>query len=494
MAALTSPIVSTRLGQILIATLATAVAGPWLLQQMPLEGLELVALITLPLIVIFGFLHPFSLCLLFVVFSFFRLHEAFPALYDLRIPLLLAKITLGVLAWHVFLSRQIKPFWSRELQAFLAFFIIVTLGLPFAVSRETAFAYWTTTYWKIAAMVVAIAWLTRTPRDFELAARALVFGSVLISAVAISNKLAGIGLVEGTRVTIARDMGSVLGDPNDLSLILLFPLGFALSLTVHRVGFVNRAFGLAASGIMIAAIVATQSRGGLLGVLAVCGMVGLRVVKSKVVVVSLGVVMAIALAAAMGISSRSSGGAHEAVIDESSMGRIYAWNAAWKMAKSHPITGVGLDNFYGNYYFYTEHWDGLNHAVHSTWFNVLSETGFPGFIAFIYMIGVISVSAYSSMKRLADARAPPIVQSMALALVAGIFGFCVAGTFLTQGFTWPIYIILALTAAMSRYVTVHCPRPAPAEPDWGDAPMEKASVRSRPGCPGRVAEHLETGC
>jgi putative inorganic carbon (hco3(-)) transporter len=48
------------------------------------------------------------------------------------------------------------------------------------------------------------------------------------------------------------------------------------------------------------------------------------------------------------------------------------------------------------------------------------------------------------------------VQAVALALVAGVFGFCVAGTFLTQGFTWPIYIILALTAAMARYVEVHC--------------------------------------
>jgi len=37
--------------------------------------------------------------------------------------------------------------------------------------------------------------------------------------------------------------------------------------------------------------------------------------------------------------------------------------------------------------------------------------------------------------------------------VAGIAGFCVAGTFLTQGFTWPIYILLALTAATSRYAS-----------------------------------------
>ena len=51
-------------------------------------------------------------------------------------------------------------------------------------------------------------------------------------------------------------------------------------------------------------------------------------------------------------------------------GGFYAWEAAVGMAIDRPLTGVGLDNFYYNYYFYSPHWDGLNHAVHSTWFGV----------------------------------------------------------------------------------------------------------------------------
>ena len=458
MAVLTDLDLSSRSVQVSIATAATAlVALPFLMLTMPLSGMASFTLAIVPLAVIVCFRNAFTLCLAFVAFSFFRIHEAFPELYALRIPLLLAILTLTVLGWHIFFSKTIKPYWSKELQVFLIFFAIVTLGMPFASNRDSAFSYWLATYWKIAIMVVALAWLVHKPGDFERAAHALIVGSTLISLVAISNKVNGIGLVEGTRVTIARDLDSVLGDPNDLSLILLFPLGFALSLAFHKVGVINRTFGIAASIIMISAIIATQSRGGLLGVLAVSGVIGLRVLKSRLLLVPLGVMAAMALIAAMGIASRSSGGAREEGIDESSMGRIYAWNAAWKMAKSHPINGVGLDNFVGNYYFYTEHWDGINHAVHSTWFNVLAETGFPGFIAFIVMIWVVGRSSYRSMQRLQQARAPPIVQAVGLALVAGVFGFCVAGTFLTQGFTWPIYIILALTAAMGKYVSVHCP-------------------------------------
>lgn len=403
------PYLRGRRGQIVAACLASCLAGlPMLVLPMPFSAAAPVALALLPLLIVYAFRNPFILCLIFIVFSFFRIHEAFPVLNPLRIPSLVAMPTLAVLAWHIFLSRQISPYWSRELKVFSIFFVLVTLGVPLAVNKPTAIAYWTATYWKIAVMVVAIAWLVREPKDFGLAARALVVGSCLVSVVAITNKLAGIGLVEGTRVTIAREMGSVLGDPNDLSLILLFPLGFAVTLVVYRTGFINRLLGLFGVVLMVWAIICTQSRGGLLGILAVFAITGLRIVKSKVLLISVGAIAALVLFAAMGINKRASGGAHEEGIDESAMGRIYAWGAAWKMATSRPLNGVGLDNFVANYYFYSDHWDGHNHAVHSTWFNVLSETGFPGFFTFIWMIFTIGISATKSMLRLGEARAPPL--------------------------------------------------------------------------------------
>ncbi|MDA1378986.1 O-antigen ligase family protein [Plesiomonas shigelloides subsp. oncorhynchi] len=101
---------------------------------------------------------------------------------------------------------------------------------------------------------------------------------------------------------------------------------------------------------------------------------------------SLAAMVLLVLFAVAGISDRSSGGAAEEGIDASAMGRLYAWEAAWGMALAHPFRGVGLNNFYYNYYFYSPHWDGLNHAVHSTWFNVLSETGFLGFAVFMLML------------------------------------------------------------------------------------------------------------
>lgn len=404
-----------------------------------------------PFAVRFCMHNPFLLCLGFVAFSFFRLHEVFPVLLPLRIPQLLAIPTLGVIAWHALGSKALKPFLSRELIWFGAFFVLVTIGVPFATDRPTALAYWTATYVKIGIMTLAIAWLVRKPGDFRLFMRVMVLAGLAVASVALSNKAQGIGLVEGTRVTIGRDIGSVLGDPNDLSLVLLFPLSFAVAMVVSPSGRIDRVLGVIGGCAIIAAVIATQSRGGLLGMVGVFGVIGWRMVKNKMLLITAGVIGLMVLFAVAGISSRASGGAHEEGIDESAMGRIYAWEAAIRMATGRPLTGVGLDNFVPNYFFYSDHWDGMNHAVHSTWFGVLAETGFPGIIAFLTMIVVTGRSLLHALRLIENDSAPMAVRASALGLISGVAGFLASATFLTQGFTWPIYVLVALSASLSRY-------------------------------------------
>lgn len=395
--------------------------------------------------------RPIYLCIGFVVFSFFRIHEVFPALLPFRIPQALAIPTLAVLVWHGLGTLRIRPFLTAELKAFLVFFVLVTLGLPFATDRPTAISYWTATYVKIGVMTLAIAWLIRDEKDFMTFMRLIILAGVSVALVAISNKLQGIGLVEGTRVTIGRDIRSVLGDPNDLSLVLLFPLSFAVGMAIRSRSPLDRLWGGIATGLIIWAIIATQSRGGLLGILAVFGVVGWRLVRNKWLLIGAGLMAALVLVAVADINDRASGGAHEAGIDESAMGRLYAWEAAYRMALSRPLNGVGLDNFVANYFFYSDHWDGMNHAVHSTWFGVLAETGFPGIVAFVAMIIVTIRSLLDALRLVERDGAPMPVRAAALGLISGVAGFLASATFLTQGFTWPIYVLVALAAALSRY-------------------------------------------
>lgn len=410
-----------------------------------------IAIAAAPLALAIAYYRPFLLCLIFVAFSFFRIHEAIPALHPLQIPLAIGALTLLALTWHMFIARTVQPFWPRELKLFAAFFLLTTLGMVLALNPLIAFNYWTGVFDKIAITTIAIAWLMRTPADVNLASRVFVLCGLLISSIAIHNAMTGVGLVGGTRVTIGRELLSPIGDPNDLALALLFPLGFATAFAINRTGFFNRLIGLGTIPAILTAIIFTQSRGGLIGVLTVFAAVGLRSVKSKGLVVAAGLAMALILVSAMKISDRADISATATAIDESSMDRLYAWRAAVNMALARPLNGVGLSNFSESIFFYADHWSNFRDMVaHSTWFTVLAETGFPGFILFVLMVAAIYSSASQSLRLLTERDAPPVMRAMALGLTAALAGFCAAGTFLTQTFTWPIYILLALTVAMRR--------------------------------------------
>jgi len=425
-----------------------------------------VGLVPIALLVVLR--QPFFFVLLFVIFSFFRIHEVFPQIYNFKIPLLLSLASLGALLWHVVLSGKVAIYWRAELTTISLFFALVVIGVLLASNRPIAIEYFKGIYWKIIIMTFAIAWLSRTEKDFALASLLITFFGMLVGLVALANQINAVGLVEGTRVTIGRDIGSVLGDPNDLALVLMFPVAFACSLMMTpNIPRLNKLLGMVSVVILFLAVIATQSRGGLLGMLAIFSVYGYRRIQSKALFFSCAFIAAGALFVFAGISDRASGGAAEAGIDASAMGRLYAWEAAFGMAVHNPLSGVGLNNFYSNYYYYSPHWDGLNHAVHSTWFGVLAETGFLGLMVFISAIYALLKTALRSLNQIEQnlAEVAPAIHAAAQAVFAGLVGTIVSATFLTQGFTWPIYILAALVVALAQ---------------WNDSNLANAALTNAP--------------
>ncbi|MEI8669429.1 O-antigen ligase family protein [Pseudoalteromonas sp. B131b] len=350
----------------------------------------------------------------------------------------------------MFISKTLKPHWSSTHLIFVIWFAWLTVCVFSATNKGLAIEYWIGVLVKVFIMVFAISWWLTRFSHFSFVRMGIMISGVAVALVALNNKINGIGLIEGTRVTISREYRSQLGDPNDLSLVLMFPVSFlAAELFNSQVNKYRRIFAAIGLIFTISGVIATQSRGGVLGIAAILSFFLYQKVKNPVVVAMCAGVAMLAMMVFAGISDRQSGGAAEDGVDESAMGRIYAWQAAINMALSNPLTGVGVDNFFVNYYFYSPHWDGKNHAVHSTWFQVLGETGFVGICIFLVLIA----SIYRSLSRvycINKLNYNHQVVVNANALKAGIIGFMVAGTFLTQAFTWPLYIILALTIALEK--------------------------------------------
>ncbi|MDG2708704.1 hypothetical protein P7M49_26850, partial [Vibrio parahaemolyticus] len=162
------------------------------------------------------------------------IHEAFPVIYNFKIPLLLSLGALAALAFHLLISRQITAFWHPSLKWLCIFWGLVIIGIIFASSRDIAITVFKNTYWKIIIMTLAITWLITKPSQLAQMSKAIIFAGLLIGLVALQNAANGIDLVEGTRVSIGRSIGSVLGDPNELALVLMFPLAFTVSQLMEK--------------------------------------------------------------------------------------------------------------------------------------------------------------------------------------------------------------------------------------------------------------------
>src|SRR5210317_1810396 len=119
-----------RMAQCLIALLpCAAILAAWGFIPHPAVG---AAIGLLPLLVLFVLKYPYFIVLLFVLFSSFRLHEAFPQLYTLRIPLLLSLASLGALIWHLGFTRRVVAYWSPEFSRAALFFALVVMGIVLA--------------------------------------------------------------------------------------------------------------------------------------------------------------------------------------------------------------------------------------------------------------------------------------------------------------------------------------------------------------------------
>jgi O-antigen ligase len=106
----------------------------------------------------------------------------------------------------------------------------------------------------------------------------------------------------------------------------------------------------------------------------------------------------------------------------------------------------------------------------------MAETGFPGIIVFVAMIATVARAAYVATGRLEASQAAMPARAMGIAVLAGIAGFIVSGTFLTQGFTWPVYVLLALGSAVSHFA-----KREGAASQNGETPVQNAGFPAIPG-------------
>lgn len=235
----------------------------------------------------------------------------------------------------------------------------------------------------------------------------------------------------------------IFDDPNDIGLLLIIAVAAILYLFGLTRSRLLRLLMLAVLGWLFYGVMLTDSRGTMLGILAVFVVHMWRSLgkKSLIIVGLLAVVM-------LSLGSRL------AEIDpeeESAAGRIDAWIEGLGMLRHNPLFGVG----YGNFTDYNPL------TAHNTIVLAFAELGLLGYIVWLAMIGYSGYMTYwvaikSEVWAKAAGRELPADYADEVAaarmLMVACIGFAVGAFFLSQSFKPLIYLMCGL--AMGRYMGV----------------------------------------
>lgn len=245
-----------------------------------------------------------------------------------------------------------------------------------------------------------------------------------------------------------------LGDGNDFSMSLCILLGFSVEMSLAQTSKFKKILYWVLMGLLVLAIVASQSRGATLGMAAVFGYMWWRSPrKATGVVVIVAAAFALLLYAPDAYFNRLS--TLSAPQQESSAdGRLHAWRAGYKMALNN-VLGVGAGNFPNNFPKYRAadaptRWM----TAHSMYFLVLGELGFLGLLVVLKLVFGNFRSNVRLRKRLAQqdqARFSADIRSLDL-FNAGILGFAVAGAFLSVTYYPHIFVLGGLAIALRRVI------------------------------------------
>jgi probable O-glycosylation ligase (exosortase A-associated) len=310
-----------------------------------------------------------------------------------------------------------------------------------------------TDFAKTATITLVIVCLVNTEHRFR---QTLVVIALSLGLEAVKQGWAQLILNPG-----AQNMNeqSILGDNNGVAvgMLMLTSIVMALATTASR-RIERNVARFAAVGIVYRAL-STYSRGGFLASGALALQYLLRSKRKLGGVIALALVCLViipVLPQAFWDRMQTIESARENVedADKSVRGRLYFWQVAWKMAVDRPLLGVGLNGYNDAYSDYsTDDEFGYDRSVHSVWFGVLSELGFPGLVLYVALI-LRAFWLCARVRRLSKRhQSLKNLGQYASGLEGALVAFCVGGTFVVFHYIEIIWHVLALSFVLDLIIS-----------------------------------------
>jgi probable O-glycosylation ligase (exosortase A-associated) len=311
---------------------------------------------------------------------------------------------------------------------------------------------WAWVYWQEFAKIIIISYLlsslVRSEADYR---QVLLVIALSVGFEAAKQGWIGMVLHPGAKNS---NYIAIFGDENGVAvgMLILAPLCLVLAQTSTRrwERWVHRALAI---GVLYRGI-STYSRGGFLAAGA-CLIVYVLRSKRKVPTFIGMVVVASALLSFMPQEfwdRMSTIKVNESEMEDSSASRLHFWRVATLMANAHPLLGVGHNSFNlaYNQYDFSRGQFGKGRSVHSSWFGMLAELGYPAFIIYVAIIFLGFASAWRVASRAKSGKSPPTLYPYAVGLQAAFAAFIVGGSFVPHQYLEMLWHLVALSIALRQ--------------------------------------------
>ncbi|MBP0496101.1 putative O-glycosylation ligase, exosortase A system-associated [Roseomonas indoligenes] len=340
-----------------------------------------------------------------------------------------------------------RPVWNAVTIALLGLMACFTLTSTVALGDPTA--VWTK--WEQIMKVLLVLLVTASMLTDRRRVHALVW--VMVISLGYYGVRGGIfSIVNGGNYRVWGPAQTMITDNNHLAAAMLVTLPLMNWLRMHSAHRIVRIGLAAAMALTLLATVGSYSRGALLGLLAAAAMMWFRS-KSKFVS---GAVLAGCVAGAIafmpGAWSERMNSISTYQEDGSASERLVLWDISFRLALSRPLVGSGLTGPYTRAVVDTVAPGGPARAVHSIWFELLGENGFPTF--FIWVGLTLSGLFYAWRLGGMGRNRPDLAWASDFGRMAqvSIVAYLVSGTFLSLSywdFYWTLLVAVGATHALA---------------------------------------------
>lgn len=404
-----------------------------------------------------GHTLTFACLFLFSVILYLRPYELFPALSGFRQMAFYSGIaTLTIYVFGQLAAEGNLTARPKEINLVLLLFAAALLSMPLAADPGEAWKTFNEMLLKTLLIFIVLVNVVRTELRLKLLLLLVLGVSIYLSINAINDYRAGnfaTGALETHDLRIGGRIKGLFENSNDLAMHLVSIIPIAVALGLSGRNPLKKLIYFGVTGLMVAAVVVTFSRGGFIGLVAATFVLVRRLGKKNRVMTMGALVFAVILFVGLApgaFTSRLSTIFNSAAdLTGSSSQRTEVLKRSFWVALRYPITGVGVGNF--------RYKSPRNLETHNAYTQVAAEMGLAAMVVYILLIvhpirrmRLIERESYEHAER-------RTYYYLSVGLQASLIGFMFSSFFGAVAYQWYVYYLVAYAVCLHRLYLMKFP-------------------------------------